>query len=142
MREYPLSLLADLYSNDQVLYQSKYRKWVDYFEREGIESMTFGMIVLRRRSAARNWFYATGDKVDTGRITAAEVERIFAAKDFLEANASADSLLSRPLVLNKDVRFDQLLTQENDSWSLRECALAMSDSRVPPLPTDPYIGGL
>ncbi len=142
MKEYPLSWLADYYSNEPVEYLRKYQTWVEYFEREGIESMTFGMIVLRRRTASRNWFHMTGDTLDVGRITGGEVERIFAAKDFLEENATDDALLSQRLVLNKDVRFDQRLLQEADNWSLRECALAMSDSRIPPVNTDPYLGGL
>lgn len=142
MHEYPISWLADYYANDPVQYQLKSQKWVEYFEREGIESMTFGLIVLRRRAAARNWFHATGEALDIGRISGGEIERIFAAKNFLEENASNDALLSQRLILNKDVRFDQRLAQETNEWSLRECALAMSDSRVPPVPTDPYMGGV
>lgn len=142
MKEYPIGWLADSYANDPVEYQKKYETWVEHFEREGIESMTFGMIVLRRRAAARNWFHVTGDALDVGRISGGEVERIFAAKDFLEANASTEDLLSQRLVLNKDARFDQRLLQEADGWSLRECALAMSDFRIPVVNTDPYLGGL
>ena len=142
MHIYPLGWLADIYANEPVEYQSKYQKWVDYFEHEGIESMTFGMIALRRRAAARNWFHVTGDALDIGKITGSEVERIFAAKDFLEANASNDALLSCRLHLNKDVRLDQRLLQDEEAWSLRECILAMSDSRRPPVPTDPYMGGV
>jgi methylase of polypeptide subunit release factors len=142
MKEYPLTWLADYYSNSPVQYQRKYQTWVEYFEREGIESMTFGMIVLRRREAAHNWFYMTGDALDVGRINGGELERIFAAKDFLEENASDEALLSQCLALNKDVRFDQRLIQDAEGWNLRECALAMSDSRVPPVSTDPYLGGL
>ena len=142
MSDYPAGWLASVYSLPPAEYHAKYREWIEYYEREGIESMSSGLIFLRRRSAASNWFHLTSEAHDFGKFTGAEAERLFAAKDFLEDHASHDALLSQRLTLNKDVRFDQRMIADAESWTVAECALAMSHARVQPVPTDPYVGGL
>ncbi len=142
MREYPIGWLYDESQHDPAAYLAKFRTWVEYYQREGIESMTACVIVLRRRTSPSNWFHATPEVVDLIRLTGDEVARIFAAVDFLHANPSNADLLSQCLILNEKVRFDQRLVRDGEAWGLRECALALSDEHAKPVPTDPYMGSI
>ena len=141
-REYPGIWLAEMYSQQPAVYLEKSRRWLAYYREQGIESMNFGLITLRKRSAPGNWFHALDAPLETLTLSGALIERMFQAQDFLEANPTDDLLLEQHLSLGEAVRIDQRYVPGGEAWELDECALAMADSSLPPIKTDRYLAGL
>jgi len=81
-------------------------RWAAYYRRLGIDAISWGAVVLRRRSG-RNWVFAYSPTSE--RITGASdhVLRLFAAQDFLAAAGDGDALLGARLALVEDHRLEQ-----------------------------------
>lgn len=81
---------------------------MDYYRELGIEAISAGLITMRRRSGARNWFRA--DDAPAKMIGAAGefVELGFALTDFLATRPSDAALLDTPLRISPDVRLEQI----------------------------------
>jgi hypothetical protein len=91
--------------------------WMGYFDREGIEAVTYGVITLRRTSARRNWIRYV--KVPTGSAapTGDHILDRFAAQDFLEATVDDRQLLDQWFRLAPDVRLEQHYAPKDDGFA-------------------------
>jgi hypothetical protein len=94
---------------DPVAYENALERWIDYDRKLGIELIAWGAIVLRKRKASENWFYAHA--VASGAIDVAgeHLERMVAAYDVLGASGDGEELLQRRLRLADDHRLEQTL---------------------------------
>ena len=103
----------------------KIDRWLEYFHSEGIERISYGAILLRRRAAGRNWVQST--KLPRGRFSqsSAALERMLAAQDFLETARTDDALLDRRFRIADDVTLAQELGQEQGLWVLQEAELRL-----------------
>ncbi|HEV3101609.1 MAG TPA: methyltransferase [Candidatus Dormibacteraeota bacterium] len=79
-------------------------RWLADYRARGIEAISTGAIVLRRRSGGRNWVrhdeLLLGIEGDSG----AHVERVFAAQDLLHSLRRAEDLLTAVLAAAPTVR--------------------------------------
>ncbi len=101
-------------------------EWAGYYEREGIEGISTGFIVMRRRAAARNWF-RTGDVPSPVPEQYGEhLLRRFAAQDFLESASSDEALLQARVRISPGVR----LVTECD-WTGGGWRIAAAELRQP-----------
>jgi len=80
---------------------------MEYFDRLGVEAISWGAITMRRR-VGNNWFFPYTST--TERITGAseQVLRIAAAQDFL-ADAGHDELLDSVMTVAPEHRIDQTI---------------------------------
>ncbi len=69
-------------------------RWLDYYRHEGIEAITEGMVVLRRRSGGRNWVRAIEVPRRPSGPAEDHVLRLFEARDRREELAGDDALLA------------------------------------------------
>jgi hypothetical protein len=75
----------------------RFEEWMAYYEQLGIEAVSAGLITMRRRSGASNWFRADDAPVKMLGPCGEFVELGFGLTDFLEAYAEDSALLdSRP----------------------------------------------
>lgn len=81
--------------------------WLEYLERERIESVNFGVVTARKRTAGDNWFRYTqmppingacGDSIDLG----------FRLRDFLESNRNDADILKQTLITSPDLAIKPL----------------------------------
>ncbi len=100
-------------------------RWVDYFRSEGIESIAYGALLLRKRSAASNWVRSTPLPLGTFGPSSAALERMIAAQDFLEPLTDDEALLGCRLRVADNVVLEQRLGPENGAWVLREAELRL-----------------
>jgi hypothetical protein len=98
------------------------REWTDYHRAEGIEAVSDGVITLRKRSAARNWFKVDDTPQRVGPC-GGSVERAFAAADFLTATLADEALLGSRLRLAPDVCWEQRLGPTPEGWEVRHSQL-------------------
>ncbi|MEK6274974.1 MAG: class I SAM-dependent methyltransferase [Actinomycetota bacterium] len=73
-------------------YLSAVDRWLDYYRRTGIEAITEGMVVLRRRSGGRNWVRAIEVPGSPTGAAGDHVFRLFEARD-RRAELTADETL-------------------------------------------------
>ena len=83
-----------------------YEEWMEYFEREGIEAVTYGLISMRRRAGA-NWVRYVKVPKGAPAPDGEHVLRRFQMRDFLESAAGDGALLDGRFQLAQDVRVEQ-----------------------------------
>lgn len=91
-----------------------YREWMAYFERERIEAISSGVLVLRRRSG-RNWTRFDELPGEASPTAGEWLERAFSLRDYLEAT-SDDGLLAARLRLSPEVRLIEESQVRQGRW--------------------------
>jgi methylase of polypeptide subunit release factors len=100
--------------NDFPVYQKRYDEWLAYFEKEGIESVGSGLIVLRKRAGA-NWFAEDSVPDPRGQCGAA-VARGFLLRDFLTSHTD-EAILQKNYRPAPGTRWTQTLEPVPKGWS-------------------------
>jgi SAM-dependent methyltransferase len=90
---------------DAAAYGAALDRWTGHFAELGIEAISWGAIILRRR-VGENWVWAYSPSSDRVTPASDHVLRLFDAQDFLNG-LDDEALLTRPLVLTGDHRLDQ-----------------------------------
>lgn len=90
--------------------------WMRYYDREGIDGVTYGLITMRRRSAGSNWVRFVNVPTGTSAPGGPHVLRRFLAQDFLES-ASDERLLDERFRLAPDVRLEQHYVPKDGSFT-------------------------
>ncbi len=101
-------------------------RWTDYYDREGIEQIAFGAVIMRRRSGGANWVRAesmTGGRGSAGAL----VLRMFEAEDFLHDLTDEAALLDVKFVLVPEHRLEQRLASSSGQWQLQEATLSLAE---------------
>jgi len=93
-----------------------YDTWMSYFEREGIEAVTYGLITMRRSSGRANWSRFMKVAPGSGAPGGSQVLRLFHLQDFLEST-SDDQLLDHRFRLAPEVRLEQRYASEAGGFS-------------------------
>ena len=117
-------------------WQTEYDEWLTYAERHRIESIGFGLITMRRRSAGQAWFRAEEAPQDFAMPCGDHLGGVFELADFLEACPDG-ALLEVALRIAPDVVLDERATATPDGWSvtdrwLRQTAGLRREGRVDP----------
>ena len=102
-----------------------YEEWMSYYRREGIEAVSSGVIVLRRRSAGGNWI-RFDDLPDgtTGPIGGA-VASSFRRRDFLEAAKDDRRLMEETFRLSPDLRLQQQCEWAEGGWRIQSAQVRL-----------------
>jgi SAM-dependent methyltransferase len=117
---YAMSMVADSPNPDSVTVAETVNRWIDAYNRAGVERIAVGATILRRRSAGPNWsraFEVPGGPSGPG---GDQLERMFAGGDFLAARSGADQLrelLSSAWRLLDGHKLDQTLVHENGAFA-------------------------
>jgi methylase of polypeptide subunit release factors len=96
-------------------------RWVSYYEREGIDALAYGGLVLRKRSG-KNWLRSA--ELPSGRLSSAgdHLERLFAAQDFLATNPD---LLATRFAFAPEAAVEQELRPGDAEWRTTELTLKL-----------------
>lgn len=108
-------------------YGERIDRWLDYYRREGITAISYGAIVVRRRTGGRTWVRST--RLPPGRVGPADahLRRLFAAQDVLDGLTADDALLDRSLILVDGVAIEQELVIDGGDWAARSITLVLED---------------
>jgi hypothetical protein len=142
---YAMSHLLDRPHLGPELAAETIKRWVDHYRRTGVERIAVGVIVLRRRAAGRCWTRALQADGSPNGPGGDQLERIFAAGDFMESRSGPRGLrdlLSTAWRLVEGHRLEQALVHEDGAYSTGPAVLrhepglrvsALVDPRVVPL---------
>jgi len=112
-------------------------EWTEYYAREGIPAIAYGAIVLRRRSAAENWFEAT--RLPQRGIGPADA---FLRRVFETLDALADAPLEeRTVRVADDARLEQVLRLDG-GWTQERLTIRLTDGLPFDADLDPYSSAL
>jgi SAM-dependent methyltransferase len=109
---------------DAAAYASALDRWSDHFERLGVEAISWGAVILRRRAGA-NWVWAYSPS--SQRVTSAgnHVLRLFLARDLLD-EWSDEALLEQRFELVDDHRLEQTSQVEDGSRAVESTVLTQT----------------
>jgi 16S rRNA G966 N2-methylase RsmD len=96
------------------------KKWLDYYQRLGIESISSGVFTLHKRESSRHWFRLNDSPAKMVGLAGHHVVRIFEAQDFLESKTD-DALLDVRLKPPNDLRLEKQLIPGPDGWHTGIC---------------------
>ena len=92
-------------------------EWMKYYEQMGIERISAGAMIMRRRSQQTNWFQAhTLDKGCCSGSCGEQIERIFAAEDLLQSLDGDRQLLEQRLLFDEHHRLEHQLAVQDGRW--------------------------
>jgi methylase of polypeptide subunit release factors len=130
--ESPLGYAANALRQTESLRSASYAKqldeWVDYYQGKGITRLALGGAILRKRRASRNWVHCedlSGAAVTTD--AGEQIQRVFAAEDFLESLTGDEMLLDCRVVLHPDHVLEQKLAAGEDGWINQSLILVPSN---------------
>lgn len=92
-------------------------RWLAYYDGLGIGKISFGAVILRRRTSPENWVFT--DRAPEYRAQGPcsdQILRIFAAQDILRSGAD---LLSMRFILTRDHELVQTLQAEDGTWKVK-----------------------
>ncbi len=99
-------------------------EWLAYYERLGIGTISSGAVILRRRSGRANWIRAERSPPGGASGPASDqIERVFAAQEFLESLPEERSLLEHSFALTQDHELQYFLSAEDGGWAVRRAEL-------------------
>jgi methylase of polypeptide subunit release factors len=103
--EYAEQWIRDTETGDPELARRLYQEWTDFYDREGIEEISAGLVALRRRATGGdNWFWLDDGPEELPDAYGAVVDRAFATRDFLEQRPADSMLLDQVLHAAPDLR--------------------------------------
>jgi Methyltransferase small domain len=109
---------------DPPAYAAALDRWLEYFERLGIEGIASGAVILRRRSG-RNWVRADELPGDRLRPAGEHILRVFTAGDFLSGLGDEQELLRERLALAPDSKLEQQVVFREHEWTVEDIRLAL-----------------
>lgn len=120
----PLSTAASWNKDAQTAQELDERigRWLDYYDAEGIEAVSYGALVMRRHTGPTNWFKTTQLPRERLRPAGHHLERLFAAQDFLGA---PEPLRDARLKVPPDVVFEQRSMHQDGRWTTRDAELRL-----------------
>jgi Methyltransferase small domain len=104
--------------------EERVARWLDYYAAEGIASLGYGCVVLRRSPPA--WFRSWELPEEGTPAAGAHVERLFANGDLLQDLAD-DELLEARIQLVKAAELVSRARLEEGEWQTIEAAVALAD---------------
>jgi methylase of polypeptide subunit release factors len=108
-------------------YARRLDEWLAYFQRLGIGAISFGAIILRKRSATRNWIRADiAPSGEPAQPCGDQIERIFAAQTFLDELGEDGSLLDRKFTLAPDHQLQHVMQAEGGRWVVKAAELTQA----------------
>jgi hypothetical protein len=104
---YATSWIQDTESGGAEAFADHYDRWMRFFEQEGIEAVTYGILMLRRRGGGRNWVCLEQTPDQFAGPCGEHVLRRFQVQDFLESLADDRQLLDTAFRLAPAARLEQ-----------------------------------
>jgi hypothetical protein len=121
---YAANALRQTEALDSPRYAEQLDRWVEYYREHHIARLALGAIILRKRRAPRNWVRCddlSGAKVATD--AGEQLQRVFAAEDFLAGLTGDDELLDCCLALDPDYVLEQRLVAGEAGWTSQSLIL-------------------
>lgn len=102
------------------------KKWMDYYDKQGIDAMSAGLITMRRSSSHANWYRADDAPPQMLSPCGDHVMRGFQLQDFLKTVNDDPALLNARLRVSPDVRLERSARPSVEGWVDEKVQLALT----------------
>jgi hypothetical protein len=109
----------------EIEYASAVRRWLEYYREQRLESIWFGLVLLRRRTGRPNWFRGIGAPDPTTGFASEHLLRLIAAQDWLAAQPAVPPVLGERFSL-----VPHTLEQELDYFRVEQGGYGTARSRL------------
>lgn len=139
---YAMNWIQQTESNHRARLPELYDEWMRYFDAQGIEAVTYGLVTLRRASGRANW--ARFVKVPKGSSAPGgePVLRRFRLQDYLEALPDDRALLDETFRLAPDARIEQHYAAGDGGFSVASTRLHLARDSYYTMEADPTVAAL
>jgi hypothetical protein len=103
-------------------YAQCWNEWTAYYEEQGIENVSIGIITMRRRRAPRNWFWIAQDVGDIDAYGGEAILQGLLLRDFL-SECSGETLLDTPLQIVPDAVIENVSRSDGAGWKMERSVL-------------------
>lgn len=103
---------------DKPEFQEVHDRWMAYYEQLGVEAISSGLITMRRRSAARNWFEVEDGPEAAIAPLGDDIRQLLDMRDWLEGISDDQTLLKTRFRIADNVRMDQQLKPTPRGWRI------------------------
>jgi methylase of polypeptide subunit release factors len=114
---------------------ARFGRWLAYYQREGIEAVSYGLITLRKRSSGPCWF-AVDDAPPLLGLCSEPIVRGFAARDFLLGRTD-DRILQTTFRLAPEARWNQTYQPVPGGLAVSESVLHLTSGLGFAVPLNP-----
>lgn len=128
--------------DDPEEFARRFDQWTEYYGQQRIEAISGGLITIRRRPDAVNWFRADDAPEKMLGPVGDGVQQGFELHDFVLATRDDRSLLDHRLRISPDVRLEQRLEPSADGWTMIEARLELARGLAYSGNVDPYMANL
>ena len=102
-------------------------RWLAYYEKEGIEAIASGAVILRRRQAGRNWVHGLDMGFEATGQGTSHVLSIVRAQDYLAGLDDDRAMLSDWFRMVDRHRLDQSLVFRGDRYVIQAASLVLEE---------------
>jgi methylase of polypeptide subunit release factors len=102
-------------------------RWLDYLESLGVEAIAHGAVVLRRRSAQRNWTRKDSVPLDRLEQASDHILRVFETQDYLDGLDDDRRLLDARFALVERHDLEQTLAVRDGRTEVQATVLSLDD---------------
>jgi methylase of polypeptide subunit release factors len=101
-----------LAAKEETEYASAVQRWLEYYREQRLETIWFGLVLLRRRSGRPNWFRGIGAPEFTTGFASDHLLRLLAAQDWLAGQPAVPPVLGErfalvPHTLEQELDYDR-----------------------------------
>ena len=105
--DYAMSWIVSTESREPASISQRYETWMDYFERERIEAVSYVLVTLRRSTGGPGWIQVEDPPCQVVGPCGDELERFFQCRDTFGKASGTDALLNQRLRLSPQIRIEQ-----------------------------------
>ena len=117
-------------------------RWLGYLERLDIEAVSYGAVILRRRSGVENWVRSDRLHGDRLRPASDHILRVFEAGDFLAGIADPRALFAERLVLAEQTELERRSVFRDREWVVDSIQLSLQEGLAFNAALDPETAGM
>jgi SAM-dependent methyltransferase len=118
-------------ARDPSAYADALDRWLDYYRHGGIERISWGAIVLRRRGSSENWFWSYSPPAARMAPASEHILRLCAAQDYLQRLDSPQILLQEAFALVGGHRLEETVLFEDGMRRVQKSLLHLEGGLQP-----------
>ncbi|MCD4721971.1 MAG: methyltransferase [Desulfobacula sp.] len=128
--------------DQETQFAERFRKWMAYYEKLGIESIGAGLITMRKSEGKANWFRADESPEKLISPCWESIALGFELWDFLQTVRNDNDLLNSRLHYSPDIRLEQHFKPGEQGWKATASFISLSKGFVYKGNSDPLIANL
>lgn len=128
--------------NEPEDYPQRFREWLAYYEKEGIDSVGAGLITMRKATDRNNWYRADDAPERMLGPCGESILQGFELRDFLENAYDDAALLEHTLRISPDVRLERQSVPSKEGWVDNAYGIRLAKGLAYSGGVDPYMANL